>query len=429
MRFPLLFGIALVAVLPLGCREKPVATTEAIEFGPDDWPWWRGPNRDGIADPKQQPPTSWSETKNVLWKMPIPGRGHGSATVVGEHVFLTAAENDRQVQSVLCFDRATGKELWRTEVHKGPFETKGNAKASHASATVACDGKRVFVNFVNDGHVHASALDRKDGAILWQTKVSNFVMHQGYGPSPAIYQGLVIISADHKGGGKFAGLDRATGKIVWSIDRPKLPNYASPIILNVDGKDQLILIGCKLVTSLDPLTGKKFWETAGSTEECVTSTVTDGKHVFSTGGYPDNHVAAIVADGSGKVAWQNTKRVYVPSLLVYGKHLYGVQDSAVATATCWDCATGKELWSGRFGNVAFSSSPVLVGDRIYATNEKGKTFIFKASPEKFELEDENQLGDEAFSTPTICGSRIYIRVAKTGADKKRQEWLYCLGTK
>lgn len=427
MRYFLLLGVAILAVVPLGCREKPVATTEAIEFGPDDWPWWRGPNRDGVADPKQSPPTTWSETKNVLWKMPIPGRGHGSATVVGEHVFLTAAEEDRQVHSVLCFERATGKELWRTAVHTGGFHAKGNNKASFASATVACDGKRVFVNFANDGHVQATALDRNDGKILWQTKVANYVLHQGYGPSPAIYQGLLIVSADHKGGGKFAGLDRATGKIVWSIDRPKLPNYASPIILNVDGKDQLILIGCKLVTSLDPLTGKKYWETAGSTEECVTSTVTDGKHVFSTGGYPDNHVAAIVADGSGKIAWAKTTRVYVPSLLVHGKHLYGVQDAGFAT--CWDCATGKQVWSSRLGKAEFTSSPVLVGNRIFVTNEAGTTFIFKANPEKFELEDENQLGDETFSTPTICGSRIYIRVAKNGPDKKRQEWLYCLGTK
>jgi len=427
VRYFLLFGIALVAVLPLGCREKPVATTEAIELGPNDWPWWRGPNRDGVADPKQQPPTTWSETKNVIWKMPIPGRGHGSATIVGEQVFLTAAEEDRQVQSVLCFERTTGKELWRTAVHTGGFPAKGNAKASYASATVACDGKRVFVNFANDGQVQATALDRTDGKILWQTKVADYVLHQGYGPSPAVYQGLVIVSADHKGGGKFAGLDRATGKVVWSINRPKLPNYASPIILNVDGKDQLILIGCKLVTSLDPLTGKKYWETAGSTEECVTSTVTDGKHVFSTGGYPDNHVAAIVADGSGKVAWTNTTRVYVPSLLVHGKHLYGIQDAGFAT--CWNSATGKEVWSARLGKAGFTSSPVLVGNRIFVTNEAGKTFIFKANSEKFELEEENQLGDEVFSTLTICGSRVYTRVAKVGADKKRQEWLYCLGTK
>jgi outer membrane protein assembly factor BamB len=420
-------AFAAITLLVNSCkRAETVATNEAIEFGPNDWPWWRGPNRDGVADPKQDPPTKWSETENVLWKSPVPGRGHGSATVVGDQVFLTAAEPDRQVQSVICFDRNTGKQLWQKEVHTGNFETKGNAKSTQASATVACDGKRIFVNFVNGGHVYATALDRKDGAQLWQTKVSDFVMHQGFGPSPAIYQGIVIINADHKGGGKIVGLDRATGKEIWSVDRPKLPNYTSPIIMTINGKDQVVFTGVKLVTSLDPLTGKTIWETNGSTEECVTSVVTDGTHVFTSGGYPKNHVAAIKADGSGKVAWENGTRVYVPSMLVHDKHLYATLDDG--NATCWECATGKRVWSERLGG-AFSSSPVLVGERIYATNEAGKSFIFKATPSGLKVEAENQLGNEAFATPTICGGRIYTRVAVIDKDKKRQEWLYCLGTK
>lgn len=418
-----LTATALLALLPACGKSGAPATTEAVEVAPGDWPWWRGPDRNGVADPKQDPPTRWSETENVLWKAPVPGRGHGSAIVVGDQVFLAAAEPDRQVQSVLCLDRKTGKQLWQAEVHKGNFETKGNAKASHASATPACDGKRVFVNFVNNGHVYATALDRTDGSKLWQTEVSDFVMHQGYGPSPAVYQGVVLVSADHKGGGKLVGLDRATGKVVWSVDRPKLPNYASPIVLNVGGKDQAVFTGCKLVTALDPLTGKTLWETKGSTEECVTSVVTDGTHVFISGGYPTNHVAAVKADGSGQVAWQNGTRMYVPSLLVHDKHLYGVRDDG--TAVCWECATGKEVWSDRLGGT-FSASPVLVGDRIYATNEGGTTFVYKASPAGLDVEAKNQLGSEAFATPTICGGRVYMRVA-TGKDKGRQEWLYCLG--
>jgi hypothetical protein len=428
VRQPYFLAMLLMAAMLPGCKrsETITPTSEPIEFGPNDWPWWRGPNRDGVADPKQNPPTKWSATENVVWKAPVPGRGHGSATVVGEQVFLTAAEPDRQVQSVLCFERNTGKQLWQTEIHKGNFETKGNAKSTQASATVACDGKRVFVNFVNGGDVYATALDRKDGSQLWQTKVSDFVMHQGFGPSPALYQGIVIINADHKGGGKIVGLDRATGKVVWSVDRPKLPNYASPIVMTINGKDQVVFTGVKLVTSLDPLTGKTIWETAGSTEECVTSVVTDGTHVFTSGGYPKNHVAAIKADGSGKVAWENGTRVYVPSMLVHDKHLYATQDDG--NTTCWECATGKKIWSERLGGT-FSSSPVLVGERIYATNEAGKTFIFIATPSGLKVEAENQLGNEAFATPTICGGRIYTRIAVIGNDKTRQEWLYCLGSK
>src|SRR5205814_107416 len=150
----------------------------------------------------------------------------------------------------------------------------------------------------------------------WQTKITDYVLHQGFGSSPAVYQSLVIVSADNKGTGVIAGLNRVTGKIVWKQERPKTPNYTSPIILRVDDREQLLFTGCDLVTSFDPLTGKKLWEIGGSTTECVTSTVTDGQLIFTSGGYPKNHLSAVRADGSGKIVWENKTRVYVPSLLV-----------------------------------------------------------------------------------------------------------------
>jgi len=399
-----------------------VAAAREPSLNSSDWPWWRGPQRNGIAASDQKPPIAWSETDSILWKATVPGRGHGSPTVVGNQVFLATAEHDRQVQSVLCFDRATGERLWQTVIHEGGFETKGNAKASLASSTVACDGSRLFINFLHAGAIYTTALDR-DGKKLWQTRVTDYVLHQGFGSSPAVYGSLLLVSADNKGGGVVAALDRETGSIVWTQSRPKLPNYASPIVLNVAGRDQLLLTGCDLVTSLDPLTGKKNWEVEGSTTECVTSTVTDGSRIFTSGGYPTNHISAIAADGSGKVVWKNTTRVYVPSMLVRDGHLYTVLDAGVAM--CWNSETGEELWKGRISGT-FSASPVLVGDTIYATNEAGKTYLFKASPTGFELLGENQLGNEVFATPTIVGSRIYQRVAHL-KDGQRTESLYCIG--
>jgi outer membrane protein assembly factor BamB len=413
---------AFVAVLATAACAAPPAA-EPVTVAADDWPWWRGPNRDGVAT-GSLPPLTWSETENVLWKAAVPGRGHGSPAVVGDRVFLATADEEAQTQSVLCYGRADGKLLWQTEVHRGGFDKKGNEKSSYASCTPACDGRRVFANFQNRGAVRTTALSL-DGKILWQTKVSDFVVHQGFGSSPAVYQGLVIVAADNKGGGAVAGLDRATGAVVWSRERPKTANYASPIILTVAGREQLVLIGCELVTGLDPLTGKQLWEIPGSTTECVTSTPTDGKHIFTTGGYPKNHVAAVRADGSGKVVWENATRVYVPSLLVKGEHLYGVLDAG--QAVCWECATGKEVWKGRLGGT-FSSSPVLVGDHVLATNEAGKTFVFEATPAEFRKTGQCQLGDEAFATPTVCGGRAYLRVASRQGGS-RQETLYCVGRK
>ena len=417
--------LSALAVTTCTCAAALFATAaeapDPISFAPTDWPWWRGPQRNGVADANQQPPLKWSATENILWQAPVPGRGHGSPIVVGDQVFLAAAEAPEGIQSVLCFDRATGKQLWQQEVHRGAFP-KGNDKSSFASGTPACDGQRVFISFLHNGAVHATALSR-EGKQLWQTKVTDYILHQGFPTSPAVYQSLVIVSADNKGTGKIAGLDRATGQLIWQHERPKLPNYASPIILKVNGRDQLLLTGCDLVTSLDPLTGKLLWETKGSTTECVTSPVTDGQTFIVSGGYPKNHVAAIRGDGSGSVVWENSSRVYVPSMQFHQGHLYAVQDAGVAA--CWNFATGAEVWKGRLGG-GFSASPVLVGERLYAVNEAGRTFIFKATPAAFELLGENQLGDEAMATPTICGSRIYMRVAAR-TDGLRQEVLYCIG--
>lgn len=397
------------------------ADVEAVAVAPADWPWWRGLHRNGIAASDQQPPIVWGDADNILWKSPIPGRGHGSPTVVGDRVFLATAEPGREVQSVLCFDRNTGKQLWQTEIHQGGFEKKGNSKSSLASSSVACDGQRIFINFLHDGAIYTTALDRA-GKQLWQTKITDYVLHQGFGSSPAIYKSLVIVSADNKGTGAIAGLERATGKIVWKQERPKTPNYTSPIVLTVAGREQLLFTGCDLVTSFDPLSGKKLWEIPGSTTECVTSTVTDGQLIFTSGGYPRNHMSAVKADGSGQVVWENSARVYVPSMLVRDGYIYSVLDAGVAV--CWQADNGKEVWKGRLGGT-FSASPVMVGDRIFATNEAGKTFIFKATPEGFESIGENQLGDEVYATPAICGSRIFMRAA-VGKEDNRQEYLYCI---
>jgi outer membrane protein assembly factor BamB len=412
---------AFLALLLLGWCAAAPAADDSVPTG--DWPWWRGPHRNGIADPNQTPPAHWSERDNVLWKAPVPGRGHGSPIVSGDRVFIAAAEPEIEIQSLLCFDRKTGKLLWKKQVHQGGFEKKGNGKSTLASSTPATDGARVFINFLHAGAVYLTALNYQ-GEQLWQTKVADYVLYQGYGSSPTIFKSLVILAVDTKGGGALAGLDRATGKIVWSNKRPLLPNYPSPIILEAAGREQLFMTGCDLVSSFDPLSGKKLWEMGGATTECVTSIVTDGRLVFTSGGYPKQHVSAVEANGSGKLVWENKARVYVPSMIVRDGHLYAIMDGA-GMAVCWSCDTGKEMWKARLGGV-FSSSLVLVGDKLYAVNEDGKSFIYKAIPERFELIAQNKLGDEAMSSPAICGGQIFLRIADK-SDAQRQEWLYCLG--
>lgn len=398
--------------------------TPALEAA--DWPWWRGPNQDGKADPSQEPPIHFSEKENVRWVSDVPGRGHGSPIVAEGRVYLATAEDDVEKQWVLCYDRATGKRVWRTLVHEGGFPEKMNSKASNASSSLAYDGERLFINFFHAGAVYTTALDL-EGKQLWQTKITDYVVHQGYGSSPAVYKHLLLVTADNKSGGAVCALDRKTGEIVWRVDRPKLPNYPSPIVVEAAGKEQLILIGCKLVSSLDPLTGKKHWEIPGATEECVTSTVTDGTHVYSSGGWPRNHVAAIKADGSGEIVWENNTRVYVPSMFLRDGHLFGMMDAGVLV--CWKSDTGERVWRHRMGS-PFTATPVPVGDLVFAPSETGKFYVVKATPEGVEVVAENQLGDQIYATPVIIDSQIFVRVAHyEGEEEQRVEKLYCLEAK
>jgi outer membrane protein assembly factor BamB len=414
----ILFGSCLLLTFAtLGVSE------ELKPIGENDWPWWRGPGQTGIAH-GELPPTSWSATENVVWRTPVPGRGHSSPTVVGDQLFVATADEEQRTQSVVCLGRSDGAAQWETVVHKGEFSPKLNKKATHASSTIACDGERLYVNFMNAGAVYTTALDR-EGKILWQTRIGDYVVHQGYGSSPAIYKSLLLVTADNKLGGTVAGLNRETGKKVWEFSRPKKPNYPSPVVVNMHGQDQLVLTGCDMVVSLNPSTGESLWETEGATTECVTSTVTNGDLIYTSGGYPKNHVSAVRGDGSGKVVWENNVRVYVPSMLFQDGYLYAVADAGIAY--CWDAATGETLWRGRLDG-EFTASPVLIDGHIFAINEKGKAFVFRADPKALEIVAESQLGDQVYSTPTICGGQIFLRVVENTGGK-RQEAIYCIGAK
>lgn len=400
---------------------EPAKVNDGFSIQSNDWPWWRGPARTGEAAADQSPPLTWSDSEHVRWKVKITGRGHGSPIVVGTKIYLLTANDESGSQSVLCFDRATGKESWNQEIFKSGGMKK-NPKSNAASSTPACDGERIFAIFPNDGQLFLTALDL-NGKQLWQKNVSPYVIHQGYGASPALYQNLVIVSSDHKGGGAIVAYDRKSGDEVWRRERPQKPNYPSPALIHANGKDQLIMIGCDMIVSYDPLTGRTLWEREGATTECVTSTVCDGERIYTSGGYPRNHISAVRVDGSGKIDWENNERLYVPSLLFRDGYLYAVLDEGIAM--CWKSDTGKEMWKARLGGT-FSSCPVLVGDKIYANNEAGESFVFRADPNKFEQLAKNTLGDEILSTPVIVGSLIYYRVAHQ-VDGKLQQFLYCLG--
>jgi outer membrane protein assembly factor BamB len=373
---------------------------------------------DNHAVASQNPPLHWSGEKNIVWKTPVAGHGYGSPCLWGDRIFLATSNEDAETQSVVAYDRASGKELWKKELHRGGFMHK-HPKNTHASVTPACDGQRVFVAFMIQDHIWATALDL-DGKILWQKKTAPFKSLHGYGPSPVIYKSLVIIPADNAGKNILMALRRDTGEVVWRVRRTDYQSFGTPIVASIAGRDQLVFIGPMAVTSHDPNTGKLLWKCDGPSKEGSTSACYDADTIYASGGYPDKRVLAIRADGTGDVTrshllWTVPKEgSFVPAPVLHEGLLYVVNDRGFMM--CIEAKTGKEVWSKKL-KADFSSSPVLVGDKIFAVNEKGLMYVLKAGRTYEELAT-NDLGDGGFATPVICGDRIYLRTVHN---------LYCIG--
>jgi outer membrane protein assembly factor BamB len=390
----------------------------AVRPAADDWPWWRGPSRDNKAQADQAPPLHWSRTENVVWKSEVPGRGHGSPCLWGNRIFLATADDTAQVQYVLCLDRNSGKQLWQTVVNRGGF-MHSHPKGSYASVTPACDGQRVFVNFMIQDAIEVAALDC-EGHIVWQRRVAPFKSMHGYAPSPLVYKSLVIVSADNPGPNFLTALRRDTGAVVWRIRRTDYQSFASPIVGHIAGRDQLLIMGPHEVTSYDPQSGKQFWHCAGPTKEHAATAVFDDQTVYATAGYPDKRMLAVRGDGSGDVTathvlWKMPKDgSFIPTPLLHEGLLYVVNDRGLAL--CLDARSGETIWTHKL-DAEFSASPVLVGDKLFVPDEAGRMYILKTG-RSFKLLATNYLGDGGFATPVICGGRIYLRTL---------HWLYCLG--
>ena len=388
----------------------------------NDWPWWRGPSRNGIADDRPVP-IKLSETDNLVWKVPVPGRGHSSPIIVGNRLFLTTANTKDKIHSVLAFDRASGKPLWQKDVNQGGFPEKNHPKNTEATATVACDGERLFAAFYHHDKVVAVALDL-DGGLVWEKEVCRFrprTYEYGYAPSPILYQNTVIISAEYDGDSFITALDRKTGERSWQTPRPTMISFSTPVIAHVGGKDQMLISGAQKIWSYDPAGGKSLWSTDGTTFATCGTMVWDDGTLFASGGFPKAESLAVKSDGSGEVLWRNTQKCYEQSMLAYRGHLYALTDNGVMF--CWRGSDGKEMWKERLKGPV-SASPVLAHGNIYWANELGTIYVFRATPDKFDLISENQVGEDSFPSPAICGGQIFLRVGK-GSGREREEWLFC----
>lgn len=390
-----------------------------------EWTQWRGPTHNNMAEPGQMVPTTWNDKQNVVWKADVPGRGHASPIVAGNLVVLCSAADDEQIQAVIALDRSTGKQRWLKEISRGGFPPT-HEKNTHASSTAASNGKQIFVTFCHHEKVEAVALDL-DGRIIWRKDVGRFLPEQykyGYAASPTIYKDMLIIAGDSDTSAWVQALNVADGQVVWEQKRPLFLNWSSPIVASLPGGDQLLLSGLHMISSYDPSTGKVLWQTKCLTMATCGTCVWENDLIFASGGYPDAETVAVKADGSG-VLWSNKVMCYEQSMIVHDGYLYAFSDKGIAF--CWDAKTGKEMWKERLQGPV-SSSPLLVGDTIFATNEAGTTWAFKASPKKYELVAKNQLGDSGFASLVAVDGKLFIRTSK-GDGAGRKESLYCIGAK
>jgi len=386
----------------------------------DDWPWWRGTNRTNHAL-GVTPPTQWDQSHNVFWRADVPGRGHASPILWGERIFVATADEQSQQQSLVCYDRATGTQQWQKSLHKGPWPAI-HAKNSHASPTPATDGHAVYTAFALTDAIWVTAVDLS-GEILWQQEAGPFLAPHGYGSSPVIYKSFVIVQSDNKNGGFLAALDRKTGAIMWRVRRARNDSYGTPIIGHVAGKDQLLTSGQDLTISYDPNTGEELWRCNGPSEATANTIAFQDNLVISSGGYPEQNVMAIRANGSGDVtethiAWQANFKMYVPSALIIKDRVLATGDAGVCVL--YNLADGDELWKQRIASGGgFSASPVLVEDLIYVPDEKGVVHVLRVGEEKLEKVATNDLDDGGMASPVIAGGRLYLRTAHS---------LFCIGT-
>ena len=345
----------------------------------EDWPQFRGPGGQGHSA-ETGLPVEWSESKNVVWKVPVPGRGWSSPVVSGSRIWLTTATTVQAETSLrlLAFELESGRQALDVEVFRFRGTELLNAKNSHASPTPILDGDRVYVHFGARGTAAVSAA----GEVVWKTRLDYESQH-GNGGSPELAGDLLIINGDGFDQAFVAALDKRTGKVRWRTDRlePHSQAYSTPLVIRVGNRDQVVSIGAFVASAYDPQNGRELWRVSypdGFSN--VPRPVYGAGLVFIATGFNQPSLLAVRPDGKGDVtkshvAWRMTRAApLTPSPLLVGDDLYTVSDNGIAT--CLEARTGVVRWQHRLGN-SFSASPLFADGRLYFLDEDGRTTVMQ----------------------------------------------------
>ena len=411
---------------------------------PTNWPQWRGPAGTGVAE-GANPPTEWNGTKNVRWKTPLPGRGHSTPIIFGDRVFVTAAipvgekfsprpsgrpgaHDNLPVDSehefvVVAIDRSDGSVEWQTPVHRSVPIEGAHYTASLASASPVTDGVHVYAHFGSHG---LYCLD-DDGNLVWSKQLGTMHTKHGHGEgsSPALHGDTLVINWDHEEQSFLIALDKTTGELLWRREREEVTSWSSPMIIEQDGRTQVIVCGTERVRGYDLVSGDVVWQCGGMSSNIVATPVAADGIVYVGSSYEKRALMAIdLAGASGdvtgtdQVLWLRTRGTpYVPSPLLYGESLYFLTHyqnvlTRIKAKTGMDDPGAMRL--GPLGNIY--ASPVGAAGRVYITDLDGVTLVVSHDeiPRTIAV---NPLGEKVSASAAIVGRELFLR-----GDR----YLYCI---
>ena len=384
-----------------------------------DWAQFRGPTAQGHADAKRLP-TEWDETKNVAWKVEIPGGGWSSPVVAGGKIYLTTAvPNDKAMVDrslrALALDAATGKTLWDVEVFQQDAATapRIHAKNSHASPTPMVVGDRLFVHF---GHYGTSCLETATGKRVWANTENGYKPVHGGGGSPLVADGKVFVLIDGTDKRQVVAYDAATGKVAWLTKRThparKPFSFNTPLLVTVAGRKTLVAVGSDVMSGYDPADGKELWSVTFDGYSIVPRPVFGHELIFFSTGYDSPTVMAVKVERAGDgfaatVAWKSKEGApRNSSPLLVGDELYLVSDEGIFT--CRDATTGKVHWNERVPG-AYSASLLFGAGNVYLQNEAGVGSVFKATKDGPEAVGGGKLPGRTLASYAVDGEALLIR--------------------
>lgn len=397
------------------CAVQTCVASLILGAGPtdgQDWARFRGSNGAGESEAASIP-LQWT-AKDYRWSVALRGIGHSSPVVWGDRLIVTTASEDGTSWSALCLRTADGSRVWEHSDRAGSYPK--SQLNSYASTTPAIDGQRVYVTWRTPDKYIAASLALVDGRQLWQREFPPFASEHGLGASPIVWEDIVIVPNDQDGPSSVVALDAATGKTRWQAERrSEKAAFSTPCIFHPNGgKPQLVLSSwAHGITSLDPRSGKIYWELPVFQFRAVASPTIAAGLIFAsagTGGVGRQMVAVRPGDpdsgAEAKVVYRPENPFpYVPVPVAKGNLVFLWQDKGVVT--CLDGPTGKVHWRQRVGGDYFSS-PVRVADRLYCPSRNGEMVVLAAS-ERFQQLARFPLGDKTHSTPAIAGDTMYIR--------------------